>query len=106
METKNNEISKLRTERDRLMSYVSLYKQNTVELEEKVKLLIDRHENLKAKYKKLEITRGDDGVRNSGGYSELKELQMKNRVLEIENQKLNQMILDKMQEIDRLSTHY
>lgn len=106
LETKNNEISKLRTERDRLMSYVSLYKQNTVELEEKVKLLIDRHENLKAKYKKLEITRGDDGVRNSGGYSELKELQMKNRVLEIENQKLNQMILDKMQEIDRLSTHY
>lgn len=106
LETKNNEISKLRIERDRLMSYVTLYKQNTIELEEKVKLLIDRHENLKAKYKKLETASNDGSVRSSGGYSELKELQMKNRVLEIENQKLNQMILEKMQEIDKLSNHY
>lgn len=48
LEGKNEEIKKLQIERDWLMKYVDMYKNNTLELEDKIKIIINKYDRLKA----------------------------------------------------------
>ena len=73
-------------------------------MEDKVNTLIDKHERLKIRYKEQETVIqhfrtniGDMGNVNTY-LAEIKELQMKNRVLEIQNKKLNVSLLSRLKD--------
>lgn len=104
LKSKADEINKLKKENERLASYVDSYKTNTLDMEDKVNTLIDKHERLKIRYKEQETVIqhfrtniGDMGSVNTY-LAEIKELQMKNRVLEIQNKKLNVSLLSRLKD--------
>lgn len=102
LQSKINEIDKLKAENERLLTYVESYKTNTLEMEEKVHRLIIKYENIRERLKKYESGVGDSrtgstrNVELEGMFEELREVKMKNRVLEVENKKLNMFMLDRL----------
>ena len=104
LKTKADEINKLKKENERLASYVDSYKTNTLDMEDKVNTLIDKHERLKIRYKEQEtvIQHFRTNICDMGNVNtylaEIKELQMKNRVLEIQNKKLNVSLLSRLKD--------
>ena len=107
---KEMEINKLKMEKNKLLNYVDIYKKNTEEMERKIAKLIQKHETLKEKYtaqqnlisslQASDIGRLDNRGENKVLLGKIKELEMKNRVLEIENQKLDELLYEKMKEIE------
>ena len=107
---KEMEINKLKMEKNKLLNYVEIYKKNTEEMERKIAKLIEKHESLKDKYtaqqnlisnlQASDLRGGDSRGDNKVMLGKIKELEMKNRVLEIENQKLDELLFEKMKEID------
>lgn len=101
LHSKIEEIDKLKAENTRLLEYVDVYKTNTLEMEQKIGLLIDKYEKLRIRTNsKKENTDNKSSINslqaNNSFLPELRELQMKNRVLELENKKLSSYIIDNM----------
>ena len=107
---KEMEVNKLKMEKNKLLNYVDIYKKNTEEMERKITKLIQKHETLKEKYtaqqnlisslQASDIGRQDHRGENKVLLGKIKELEMKNRVLEIENQKLDELLFEKMKEME------
>lgn len=107
---KEMEVNKLKMEKNKLLNYVDIYKKNTEEMERKITKLIQKHETLKEKYTAQQnlissLQASDINQQSSRGENKvllgkIKELEMKNRVLEIENQKLDEMLFEKVKEIE------
>lgn len=101
LQSKISEIDKLKKERDKLLTYVDLYRGNTSQIETKMKKLMEKHE------KTLDLNRFLQGqlkgtFDGQNSLSELKELQMKNRLLEIENKRVHEMLLERMRQLEAM----